>query len=50
MHITHLRLRFSNAYLVTGRKTILVDTGMPGEERAILRAAAQAGIDPSSTR
>lgn len=48
MHITHLKLSRSNAYLVTGRTTILVDTGMPGEERAILRAVARAGIDPSS--
>ncbi len=48
MPITHLKLSRSNAYLVTGRTTILVDTGMPGEERAILRAAARAGIDPSS--
>jgi glyoxylase-like metal-dependent hydrolase (beta-lactamase superfamily II) len=48
MNITHLRLSFSNAYLVTGRKTILVDTGMPGEEHAILRAAVKAGIHPSN--
>jgi hydroxyacylglutathione hydrolase len=44
MTITPIKLSFSNAYLVRGRKTILVDTGMPGEEQKILRAAANAGV------
>lgn len=44
MKITHIKLSFSNAYLLTGQKTIIVDTGMPGEEAKILRAAERAGI------
>ncbi len=44
MKIIHLKLSFSNAYLVTGGKTVVVDTGMPGEETKILRAAEKAGI------
>ena len=46
MKITHIKLSFSNAYLVTGRKTILVDTGMPGEEAKILRSIERARIKP----
>ncbi|GAB4396564.1 MAG: MBL fold metallo-hydrolase [Anaerolineales bacterium] len=46
--ITPIKLRFSNAYFITGAQhTILVDTGMPGEETKILRAAQKAGIDPA---
>jgi len=44
MNITHLKLRFSNAYLLHGRKTVIVDTGMPGEEDNILRAVERAGV------
>ncbi len=44
MKITHIKLSFSNAYLLTGRKTVMVDTGMPGEETKILRAAERAGV------
>ncbi|MCA2002768.1 MAG: MBL fold metallo-hydrolase [Chloroflexi bacterium] len=44
MKITHIKLSFSNAYLVTGRKTVIVDTGMPGEQDKILRAAERAGV------
>lgn len=44
MKITHIKLSFSNAYLLTGRKTVLVDTGMPGEEMKILRAAERVGV------
>lgn len=44
MKITHIKLSFSNAYLVTGRKTVIVDTGMPGEQTKILRAAEKAGV------
>lgn len=46
MTITHIKLGFSNAYLITGRKTVMVDTGMPGEQTKILRAAEKAGIEP----
>ena len=41
-----LRMTFSNAYLVRGRKTILIDTGGPRESIKILRALAQTGIQP----
>ncbi|MBK8990056.1 MAG: hypothetical protein IPM39_29010 [Chloroflexi bacterium] len=37
MNITQIKLSFSNAYLVRGHKTILVDMGMPGEEDKINR-------------
>lgn len=47
MTIIPIKLSFSNAYLVRGRKTILVDTGMPGEGDKILHAAAQAGVQPA---
>lgn len=42
-----VKLSFSNAYFVIGRRTVLVDTGMPGEEAKLLRAARQAGIKPT---
>lgn len=44
MKIFQIKLSFSNAYLISGRKTAIVDTGMPGEEMKILRAAERAGI------
>lgn len=44
MKITPIKLSFSNAYFVTARKTVIVDTGMPGEEKKILRAAERAGV------
>lgn len=47
MKITPVKLSFSNAYLLTGRKTVIVDTGMPGEETKILRAAERAGVKTS---
>lgn len=46
-HITPIKLSFSNAYFITGAQhTILIDSGMPGEESKILRAAQKAGINP----
>jgi glyoxylase-like metal-dependent hydrolase (beta-lactamase superfamily II) len=50
MKITRIKLSFSNAYLVQGTQTILVDTGMPGEERKILHAAEQAGVKAGDIR
>lgn len=50
MKITRIKLSFSNAYLVQDRHTVLVDTGMPGEERKILQAAAKAGIQAGDIR
>lgn len=46
MEIIKLKLSLSNAYLVRGRKTILVDTGSPREGLKILRALARLGIEP----
>jgi glyoxylase-like metal-dependent hydrolase (beta-lactamase superfamily II) len=44
MKITPIKPSFSNAYLLTGRKTMMVDTGMPGEKMKILPAAECAGV------
>lgn len=44
MKIHLFKLSFSNAYLVQGEKTILVDSGMPGEGEKILTAAKRIGI------
>lgn len=44
--VIQLRMAFSNAYLVRGRKTILVDTGGPRESIKILRGLAKLGIQP----
>ncbi len=44
--VIQIKLGFSNAYLIQGRKTILVDTGSPGEALKILRALSRLGIQP----
>jgi hydroxyacylglutathione hydrolase len=44
--VIQIRMGFSNAYLIRGRKTILVDTGSPREGIKILRALAKLGIEP----
>jgi hydroxyacylglutathione hydrolase len=44
--VIQIRMGFSNAYLIKGRKTILVDTGSPREGIKILRALAKLGIEP----
>jgi glyoxylase-like metal-dependent hydrolase (beta-lactamase superfamily II) len=44
MKVIKIKLGVSNAYLVMDKKSILVDTGMPGEETKILRAAEHAGV------
>jgi hydroxyacylglutathione hydrolase len=41
-----LRLRWSNAYLLLGERSVLVDAGSPGDETAILAALAAAGRGP----
>ena len=46
MEIIKLKLALSNAYLVRGRKTILVDTGSPREGMKILQALARLSIEP----
>jgi hydroxyacylglutathione hydrolase len=45
--LIQIRMSFSNAYLIKGRKTILVDTGSPREGLKILRALAKLGIEPN---
>lgn len=50
MKITRIKLSFSNAYLVQNRHTILVDTGMPGEERKVLQAVEQSGVKTGDIR
>lgn len=42
--ITPIKLRFSNAYLVRGEKSILVDTGSSGEAAAIQSALQAQGV------
>ena len=44
--VTRIPLAFSNAYLIQGRKAILVDSGAQHEERKILRVLAKMGVQP----
>lgn len=44
--IIPIPLSLSNAYLVKSRRSILVDSGSPGEEGKILKTAAQHGVKP----
>ncbi len=46
--VTKIRLKLSNAILIQGERAILVDSGSPGESRAIQKALAQAGVDASN--
>lgn len=48
IQIIPIKLSYSNAYLLKGRKTILVDTGAPGEGLKILRTLARIGIEPKN--
>lgn len=41
-----INLGFVRAYLVRCGRWVLVDTGMPGSEERIARAAVRAGVDP----
>lgn len=45
--IKQIRLGISNIFLVQEEKTILVDTGNPGELDKILKAMKDAGVEPS---
>jgi glyoxylase-like metal-dependent hydrolase (beta-lactamase superfamily II) len=45
MKIIHIKLSFSNAYLITDKKSILVDTGAPNEADKILAAIQKTGIN-----
>ncbi len=45
MRIHHLRLRFSNAYLLVGARPILVDTGSPNETKAIWAQLRQYNVN-----
>lgn len=44
MKIHRIQLSFSNAYLITDKKSILVDAGAPNEADQILTAVQKAGI------
>ncbi|MCX6066736.1 MAG: MBL fold metallo-hydrolase [Chloroflexi bacterium] len=44
--VTRIKLSLSNAYILRGRKTILLDSGSPREGVKILRALARMGIEP----
>ncbi len=46
MQVIQIKLSASNAYLIKGRKTILVDSGSPREGVKILRGLARLGIQP----
>jgi hydroxyacylglutathione hydrolase len=45
--IIPIHLPFVNAYLVRGERWIIVDSGAPGDAPAILKVAAQHGIEPT---
>lgn len=44
--IVPIPLRISHAYLIKSEKPVLVDTGCPGEEAAIVKALAQENLVP----
>ena len=43
--VIQIRLKISNAFLILGKKLVLVDTGSPGETSTILNAINKAGLD-----
>ena len=45
--ITRIKLPLANAYLVQGERSILVDTGAPGDADRILSALRQANVRPT---
>jgi glyoxylase-like metal-dependent hydrolase (beta-lactamase superfamily II) len=44
--IITIHLPIANAYLISGPRSILVDSGAPGDERRILQEAARHGVAP----
>lgn len=48
--ITKVKLSLSNAYIVQGEATILIDTGAPGEERKLIAALERQGIGLDEVR
>ena len=44
--ITRIKLPLANAYLVQGKRPILVDTGAPGDADRIVAALRRAGVAP----
>jgi glyoxylase-like metal-dependent hydrolase (beta-lactamase superfamily II) len=46
MSVHPLRLKLSNAYLISGERPILVDAGSPGEADRILAAIRNKGVEP----
>lgn len=47
MKVIPLKLRLSNAYIIQGERSILVDTGSPNEASTILKALNKHGIAPA---
>ena len=45
MELIKIKLSFSNAYLIKGKKSVLVDAGSPNEADKILGAVQKAGIN-----
>lgn len=43
--IIQIRLKISNSYLIKGPKTILVDTGSPGDTKNLIMGMRKVGID-----
>ncbi len=46
MKVIKIKLPFSNAYLLIGERPVLVDSGSPGNQQAILHAMQQVGVAP----
>lgn len=44
--VTRIKLPLANAYLVRGKRPILVDTGAPGDAGRIVQALRGAGVEP----
>lgn len=44
--VTRIKLPLANAYLVQGKRPILVDTGAPGDADRIVAAMQRAGVTP----
>lgn len=47
VEIVRMERKFVNNYLLLGERVVLVDTGVPGNEKRVLRALARRGKKPS---
>ncbi|MBA7469312.1 MAG: MBL fold metallo-hydrolase [Bradyrhizobium icense] len=45
IRIERIKLAFSNAYILSGDRMVLVDTGSPGDDQQILEALEKCGLD-----